>query len=284
MRSYRKLLQIEFFHNYYPSGQLSGKDFSIVPTALTRKIIDNYRLVLKQVGSTIEIIQECEKEEDSIEAVVIVDEELTFEFVISLANKNFFGFTDTKFLEMRKEVYYFTNKRKEKINQKGILTVNENVGAEDISDIEELNLPLGQSTSGIIGLLRLHIHDFVNDAIQTKEPFKYEVHFKEREAYWQFNVTEKYNTAKKLSILDEQKLVKFNQIKQASGDSNIQFVSDKKLPLQYSSNKVLKLISVGGKQGFTKTYYEKLPCPTIRDIAKHHELEGEYIAVANVYI
>ncbi len=284
MRSYRKLLEVEFTHNYYPSGKLASNDFKIAATPETKKIIENYRLILKLFENKIEIIQECDKKPKSIEAVIEIDEQLKFEFIIGLANKNFFNFTDIRFPAMRKEMFYFSNKKEEKIHKEGNMSKNDTVSKDDIISIKELALSKKQSSSGIIGLLRLYTNEFVNKAIQTKEPFKYSIGFAERKAYWQYNVIEKFNSTKNINIIDEDKKVKFKIEKDNNFDNAKTFISDIKLPITKINKQKLKLISANGKKNFTKTLYEKLPCPTMRDITIHKKMKNEYIAAVNIYI
>ncbi len=283
MRSYRKLLEIELCHNYYPSGKLATSDFNIVATRETNRIIANYRLILKQFENKIEIIQECDRKEKSIEALVEIDGELIFEFIVGQSNKNFFNFTDIRFPVMRKEIFFLSNKKKNKVLESGILTRDKSVSESDIVDISELGLAKEQSASGIIGLIRLYTNKFVNKPIQTKEPLKYTVNFEERKIYWQYNVIEKYNSIKNVSIIDEENKIKFKEVKDNDSEAKI-FLSEKKLPMKKVNKQKIKLISTNGKKNFTKTLYEKLPYPTMRDITIHEKLKNEYIAVVTVYV
>jgi len=283
MRSYRKLFEIEFKHNYYPTQKLASSDFNIVATRETNKIIGNYRLILKQFENKIEIIQECDKKEKSIEALIEIDSELVLEFIIGQSNKNFFNFTDIRFPTMRKEMFYFSNKKKNKVLEEGILTQDKSVSDSDIISISELGLPKEQSTSGIIGLIRIHINKFVNKPIQTKEPLKYTVNFEERKIYWQYNVLEKYNTTNNVTIIDEENKIKFKEAKDNDSKAKI-FISEKKIPMKKVNKQKIKLITTNGKKNFIKTLYEKLPYPTMRDITIHEKIENEYVAVVTVYV
>ena len=284
MRSYRKLIIVEFRHGYYPEGLLPAGDISIEATPETKILFDRYRIILKIKAGILEIIQECEKDEKGIEAVIQIDSPLNFNFIISQTNKNFFNFTEIKYPQMRKEIMYFSNLRNNKITQNGNLSINDFVSDKDIVDIEIMKADKSKSTSGVIGYLELHTDKFVNKSIDTEQALKYQVNFSQRKVYLQYNISEKYNSTKNVKIIDEQKNISFNALKTNEQEKDIKLISDKKISLLLIPTEKFKLISANGNKTYTKTLYEKLPVPTISDIIKHQEIENEYIAVANVYI
>jgi len=284
MRSYRKLIIVEFKHGYFPEAILPQGEISIEATPETKIIFDRYRLLLKVKAGILEVIQECEKDEKGIEAVIQIDSPLIFNFIISQSNKNFFNFTQIKYPQMRKEIMFFSNFRNNKIAQNGTLSIKETVSDIDIQGIEIMKADKSKSTSGVIGFLELHTDKFVNKAVETEEAFKYNVSFSERKVYVQYNISEKFNPTKNLQILDEQKNISFKELKTKEQGTEVRLISDKKISLLLIPTDKFKLISANGNKNYTKTLYEKLPVPTIKDIIKHQELENEYIALANVYI
>lgn len=284
MRSYRKLIEIEFLHNYYPDGKLASGDVDVLATPETKTIFSNYRIILKLLPNKIEIIQECEKDDKGIEAVIEIDSPLKFDFIIGLSNKKFFNFTNTRYLKMRKEIFFFTNNIGKKIAETGKLSVKEEVSDDDIKSIEVLNLDKSKSTSGIIGYIEINTDKFINKPIQTEKPLHYFVKFPQRQVYLQYNVNEKFNSVKNIQIIDEQKKLIFKELKQEQEQTSVKLISDKKVPLQLISKDIYKLISANGSKNYTKTLYEKLPVPSLRDLIKHQDIENEFVAVANIYI
>lgn len=283
MRSYKILFEVEFNHSYYPTGKLANGDINIVPTHETKKIIENYRLIEKQTNNKVQLIQECEKEYSHIEAVVEIDSELSFEFVIGQSNKKLFNFTDVRFPIMRKEIFYFSNKLEKTITKNGKMTKKTSVSDADIVSISKLGLAKRQSASGIIGLMKINVDKTINQTIQTNQPLQYNINFEERKTFWQYNVIEKYNKVEKTTIIDEENKIKFKEKKTETPKTKV-FISETKLPIRKINNQKFKLISSNGKSKLKKTMREKLPCPEIRNIINHEELENEYIAVTNIYI
>lgn len=285
MRAYRKLIQVELNHDYYPSGKLSDKDLKIFTLPSTKKILDNYRLILRQSKNTFEIIQECVKEDGGIEPLVKIDSKLDFHFILKQQNKQFFNFTETQYPDMRREVFYFSNTQKKKISTSGFLSKENYVASEDIIKIEDLKEnQQAVKSGGVVAYLALSADGAVNQTIETGEAFKYSLNFSPRSVYWQYNVKKKYSNINKTKIIDESKQIKFNELKELSDENERVFLSDKKISLKQINDVVFKLISANGRQAINKILYEKLPYPKISNINKHQTIENEFIAKINIYV
>jgi len=285
MRAYRKLVTVELTHEYYPSGKLTEKDLKLFVLPDTRKILDNYRLILRQSENTFEIIQECVKDDKGIEAFVKIDSQLNFNFVLKQQNKQFFNFTETKYPDMRREVFYFTNFRKSEIKEKGTLAKAEKISSADLIKIADLEDQSVVKMGGVIAQISISINELINKTIESEKPFEYSLSFDARLVFWQYRILKKYNSINKTVIVDDLKLIKFNEIKELSAEEEEKvFVSDKKMALKLVNNNIFKLISSNGRQGIDKTLREKLPYPKISDLKKHPTIENEFIATVNVFI
>ncbi|HAN77001.1 MAG TPA: hypothetical protein DCQ31_04110 [Bacteroidales bacterium] len=132
MRTYRKLAEINFFHKYYESGILESTDLGFYKTPETEKLLANYRLMLKIKPGVIELIQECEEEEEGLEAFIEIDKELKFSIVIEQKNKQFFSFSELPFIDMGKEVFYFSNKIVKENKKSAGLVKGKEIGVSDL--------------------------------------------------------------------------------------------------------------------------------------------------------
>lgn len=284
MRSYRKLIQVNFNHTFYASGKVAAGDFKFFTTPATKKVLENYRLILKQNNNTLELIQECLKEDNTIEPLVEIDSTLEFEFVIKQQNKNFFNYTETKFPDMRREVFYFSNIKAEKIIKHGFLSQKEIVSGDDLVLIQTLSKEQELKGGGAIGFMLLKADKTINQTIESGNPFQYTINFAPRQAYWQYHVVKKYNSIKKVNIVDESKQIKFTERKDLATEEERVFLSDKKMPIHQINKQTFKLMAANGSQNISKTMYEKLPYPKTTNIEKHFDNENELIAKTYVYI
>lgn len=277
-------MQVEINHDYYTSGKLLDRDLKLFTLPSTKKIFDNYRLILKQNANVLEVIQECLKQDGGVEPLVRIDSELEFNFVLKQQNKKFFNITETQYPDMRREVFFFTNKKKNKIHEKGFLSKEEFISSKDIEKIENLNYKNALKTGGVVALISLNINEMADKAIESGEPYKYDLKFLARKVFWQYELIKKYNKIEKAKIIDDSKAFKFPEVKESAEEGKRVFVSDKKISLKQLNSEIFKLVMPNGRQGMNKTLYEKLPYPKIANIGKHPFIENEFIAKINIYI
>ncbi len=343
MRTYKKIAEIVFTHEYYSDGKLVANDLEFVPSKETEQIIRNYRMLLKLKDDRIEIIQEYDRDEGVEDPFIEVQEELKFSFIIKQKNKNFITYSDIPFLKMGSEILYFTNKKKKGIVEKGGLSINKQVSEKDIYPLLPKAMPLvlkkagnkfdlsdfidnkisnyiqkgniderdtfllqqknGKYTvaqsaknkieyvlnkvrtnSGNIGFLDIYINDSVKKMAAKGDLYSYSLVFKPRLTYWQYAVSEKYNSIKKIKIIDDKGKVKFKEKEELVSENGVKtklFMSNEKLPIQKEQNYVFQLLLTNGSEGSGKLMFEKLPYPKISNIGK---LEKDYISKIYIYI
>ncbi len=132
MRTYRKIAEIHIRHNFYKKGIVAANDFGFFKTPETEELLSNYRLMLKFKTGRIEVIQECEQEDGVIAPFIEIEHELKLSIVMQLKNKQFFSFSELPFIQMGKELFFFTNRRAGKITQSGQLNHTTFSGSDDI--------------------------------------------------------------------------------------------------------------------------------------------------------
>ena len=170
MRIYKEIIEIKFSHNYYPDGFIANNDFKIEPTFETQKIFDNYRIILKNNSNSIKLIQECEQTKSETNPIIEIIDNIKFSFVIKLVNKDFFTYTNIPFLNLREDIFYFSNKKNNKIIQKGTLTKEKTVSEKDIETIKKdkdygFILQKRKSYADIIGYISIFANNTINNSL-----------------------------------------------------------------------------------------------------------------------
>lgn len=132
MRTYRKIAEIRFLHQYYTSGVLDGADLAMHLSPETERLLANYRLMLKLKPARIELVQECETDDDGRQqAFIDIDHDLQLSIVLEQRNKLLFSFSELPFVQMARQAFYFSNRHLGQAVE-GRLSRGQFVGADDI--------------------------------------------------------------------------------------------------------------------------------------------------------
>ena len=289
MRIYKKIIAIEFYHSFYDDNLIKASDIEIKPTPATEFIFSNYRLNLKQVGNSLQIIQECEKDDDNITPVIEIEKELQYNFIIKQKNKNFINFTDIPYPRMRQDILYFTNKKKNKVEKKGFLSKDKNVSDKDmleiVGDKKYTFIQIkSKASTGIIGYIEFFTNGNYLKNIQNETIDTYSVNFNARPTFWQYHIVEKYNSVKNVKITDEHEKIHFIEDKQSNNKKEKIFTTKEKISLKDIYKHIFKLTTVNGNKNFSKILYEKLPFPKVASITKHETIQNEFISNTYLYI
>ncbi len=132
MRTYKLILELNINHDYYPKGKISADDLEIIPIPQTETTLKNYRMVLKSSGNQIKVSYEYERDEKSELPSIELKKELKFTFLIKQKNPLFINFTEIPFITMNREIVYLSNKKKNKIIEKGSLSEGNFIEEKDV--------------------------------------------------------------------------------------------------------------------------------------------------------
>ncbi len=132
MRSYLEILHLRVSHDFYPAGRIASNDIFFVPTAETEKLLKNYRLQLRSSAQGLQLKQECDTIDGNSQPIIEMEEATKLGFLIYQKNKDFISITGVPFLQMTREVLYFSNFRKQSITTSGPITSRASASLEDL--------------------------------------------------------------------------------------------------------------------------------------------------------
>lgn len=123
--SYDTLFSVELLHKYSADGICN--DFTIVPSAATKQLLSNYRIIVKQYGNILNAWIQLDPDGlalvPSIKKPFIIPQEgLQLTFFLLLNNPLFFNYTGIQAANSNGNIYYFSNRNGNSSNNKNFLT------------------------------------------------------------------------------------------------------------------------------------------------------------------
>ncbi len=131
MRLYKKIFEIKFKHGYYDNFVMPSGELEIIPIGETEKHLKNYHMIFKKNSDSASIIYEFDKEGENEEPFIRFVEQLKFSFKIKQINSKLISISQLPFIKMNKEIFYFTNKTKNKTIQNGKISIEQFVSDKD---------------------------------------------------------------------------------------------------------------------------------------------------------
>lgn len=121
--------------------------------------------------------------------------------------------------------------------------------------------------------------------IVYEQAIQHTIDFDTRKLPWQYQVFERFNSIKNISVVDDQAQIKFKEQGSAevNGLQSKLFVSEQAIPVKEVNKQVFKVIS-NGKGKTQKTWLEKLPTPKLSNIAKESKSSKNLVFKEYVYL
>jgi hypothetical protein len=110
--NYQILFSIELLHDYYNHRE-TFDDIEIIPTGITKKIMDGYRILCKTFSNKLVALIEVDGSE---KPNIKIDNDTSLRFILKLKNPAFQNISALKIFDLNNNIYYFTNRAD---NEKG---------------------------------------------------------------------------------------------------------------------------------------------------------------------
>ena len=271
---YLPLLNLYLTHTYYANGRCP--DFGIEPTLHTRRLLNNYRCVLKQASNGIRILTAVTDQNTPF--IPMQKGKITFAFHLHLQNPDFILFTDLTENAQATDPLY-TNADMALENPVQLELVSRQTGA---------NAVMGQPTQPVFANVEINYNNSL-PAI-ADGPGEFQIAFKAKKARWQYYIIADSTNGTQFHIVDTgtppltfspENGTDLNQhpdptdaIAQTLADQyptrqRLRFVSDDPIPCRQAPRKLIQL-QLDGHQ-----VAGALPNPSLRNYATMEIISNE---------
>ncbi|BAY79997.1 hypothetical protein NIES25_64850 (plasmid) [Nostoc linckia NIES-25] len=163
---YKQLFELRIIHEYYRDKRCP--DFSIEPTSQCHKILSGHRLIVKNQVNGIVIIAPVDSES---KPWIELAENLQFNFILKLKNKEFIDFTEVDWKPINDVIYQFNNQK--------------NIEGSDLEITQiklcDRKLPKGQN---IFGIVDIYNPSFISPILNQWNQYK--INFKAKKQQWHY--------------------------------------------------------------------------------------------------
>lgn len=191
------LFRINFLHTFFNDGKF--KNFTVTPDALTKQNFLNQGLVFKSAidGFTIYFLRHhmgnLRIRED------LLRDNIQFNFKINCSDQYLLNYTDEMPLDIESGIFFFTYPISGDADQTGLLHRNEYVGASDLIDNSQFEVPYFSKPFG-------HIRITADEGL----PQKLKIQFNSPTLYWRYIIrTTELMDYKGLAISNKKKTIFF---------------------------------------------------------------------------
>ena len=252
--SFNKLLNVNFFHNFYKDNLLKGISFT--PDKETSRLLDSHGVILRYIKNGFSLISKLDSRFESISYGG--EKKLIFDFKIDISN--FLSFTDIPYKSSQKLVFQNTQDQSNEKLHTGFFVNDDNVKLHE--------------KHGIVGQICLKINlknQFFGseEATTKKDELNYSIHFNSRKIKLRYNFysSKQLVDFKSYFITDEQNSFRIKDFKSrtlASGLNVFCITTDETISVSEKYSKKLYLIK---DDSFLSPFSLFLPYPETKNIS-----------------